>query len=126
MDISWNYSIFKNGHFVELILHVHIWQSRLKPLILFCDWCGLIKESSRWTRAFATFQFIIYCRRLWNPGYHESCVFKNSTSHFNLLIFKPAFQYLFLEFADTCPWTSLNLTLPDRYESWMLTCGVCK
>ena len=42
--------------------------SVLKPLILFCDWRGLIKESSRWTRAFATFQFIIYCQRFWNPG----------------------------------------------------------
>jgi hypothetical protein len=30
MDIFWNCLTFTNGHFVELILHVHIWQSCLK------------------------------------------------------------------------------------------------
>jgi hypothetical protein len=49
--------------------------SVLKPLILFCDWRGLIKVSSRWTRAFTTFQFyIIYWSwMLWSPGYKTHC-----------------------------------------------------
>jgi hypothetical protein len=30
LDIIWNCLTFKNGHFVELVLYVHIWQSCLK------------------------------------------------------------------------------------------------
>jgi hypothetical protein len=37
MDIFWNYLTFKNGHFVESILNIHIWQSCLK-LIKVASW----------------------------------------------------------------------------------------
>jgi hypothetical protein len=70
-EILW---LNRANHKTELVIGGFSTENRIggfstEPLILFCDWRGLIKESPRWTRAFATFQFTIYCRRLWNLGY---------------------------------------------------------
>jgi hypothetical protein len=56
----------------HMIAHGVLTDSVLKPLILFCDWRSSIKESPRWTRAFTTFQFIIYCRKADFQFSHEA------------------------------------------------------